>query len=62
MRKIIILAGVVAVATIAAWSISTFAKPKVANKLDAAEASAPISPRDIMVTHKRLPIEAWDAF
>ncbi|HEY6995159.1 MAG TPA: hypothetical protein VH397_15735 [Xanthobacteraceae bacterium] len=49
-------------ATIAAWSISTFAKPKVANKLDAAEASAPISPRDIMVTHKRLPIEAWDAF
>lgn len=61
MRKIIIIGGIVAVAAVAAiWSMSTLAKPKIAGKVEATEASAPISPHDIMVKQgKDVQIEYW---
>jgi hypothetical protein len=50
-----------AVAVIAfAWSISTLARPKIAGKEEATEASAPISPHDITVKQGNiLPVEYW---
>ena len=61
MRKIIIVGGIVAVAAVAAiWSMSTLAKPKITGKVEATEASAPISPHDIMVKQgKDVQIEYW---
>ena len=61
MRKIIIIGGIVAVAAGAAiWSMSTLAKSKIAGKVEATEASAPISPHDIMVKQGRdVQIEYW---
>ena len=61
MRKIIIIGGIVAVAAVAVvWSMSTLAKPKGAGKSEATEASAPISPHDIMVRQgKDVQIEYW---
>lgn len=61
MRKIIILAGIAAMAAITgAWSPSAWAEPRTAGKIEPTEASAPISPHHIMVTHgTRLPIEEW---
>jgi len=50
MRKRTILAAMAAVAVIAfAWSMSTLARPKIAGKEEATEASAPISPHDKMI-------------
>jgi hypothetical protein len=44
----------------AIWSMSTLAKSKIAGKVDATEASAPISPHDIMVEQgKDIQIEYW---
>jgi hypothetical protein len=56
MRKRFVLAAVAAVAAIAVvWSVTTLAKPKAA-----LEASAPVSPHDIMVTQgSSLPVEFW---
>jgi hypothetical protein len=61
MRKIIIVAGIVALAALAAvWSMSTLAKPKGAGKVEATEASAPVSPHEIMVRQgKDVQIEYW---
>ncbi len=61
MRKIIIPVGLVAFAALAAvWSVSTYAKPKGGNKVEAAAASAPISPQEIMVRQgKNVPVEYW---
>ena len=61
MRKIIIIGGIVAVAAVAAiWSMSTLAKSKIAAKVEATEASAPISPHNIMVKQgKDVQIEYW---
>ena len=61
MRKRTILAVMAAVAVIAfAWSISTLARPKIAGKEEATEASAPISPHDITVKEGNiLPVEYW---
>jgi len=61
MRKIIIIGGIVAVAAVAAiWSMSTLAKSKIAGKVEATEAAAPISPHDIMVKQgKDVQIEYW---
>jgi hypothetical protein len=61
MRKRTILAAMAAVAVIAfAWSISTLARPKIAGKEEATEASAPISPHDITVKEGNiLPVEYW---
>jgi hypothetical protein len=61
MRKRIILAAMAAVAVIAfAWSILTLARPKIAGKEEATEASAPISPHDITVKEGNiLPVEYW---
>ena len=55
MRKRFILAAIAAVVAVAAvWSVSTLATPKVT------EASAPVSPRDIMVKQgNSLPVEYW---
>jgi hypothetical protein len=57
MRKRFVLAAVAAVAAIAVvWSVTTLAKPKGG----ALEASAPVSPHDIMVTQgSSLPVEFW---
>jgi hypothetical protein len=61
MRKIIIIGGIVAVAVVATiWSMSTLAKSKITAKVGATEASAPISPHDIMVKQGRdVQIEYW---
>ena len=61
MRKRTILAAMAAVAVIAfAWSISTLARPKIAGKEEATEASAPVSPHDITVKQGNiLPVEYW---
>ena len=61
MRKIIIIGGGVAVAAVAViWSMSTLAKSKIVGKVEATEASAPISPHDIMVKQgKDVQIEYW---
>jgi hypothetical protein len=61
MRKRTILAAMAAVAVIAfAWSILTLARPKIAGKEEATEASAPISPHDITVKEGNiLPVEYW---
>jgi hypothetical protein len=61
MRKIIIVGGIVAVAAVAViWSMSTLAKSKIAGKVEATEASAPMSPHDIMVQQGRdIQIEYW---
>jgi hypothetical protein len=61
MRKIIIIGGIVAVAAVATiWSMSTLAKSKIAGKVEATVASAPISPHDIMVKQgKDVQIEYW---
>ena len=61
MRKIIIVGGIVAVAAVAAiWSMSSLAKSKITGKVEATEASAPISPHDIMVQQgKDVQIEYW---
>jgi len=61
MRKLIIVTGIVALAALAAvWSMSTLAKPKGAGKVEATEASAPISPHQIMVKQgKDVQIEYW---
>ena len=61
MRKIIIIGGIVAVVAVAGvWSMSTLAKSKIAGKVEATEASAPISPHDIMVKQgKDVQIEYW---
>ena len=55
MRKRFVLAAIAAVAAIAVvWSVSTLATPKVT------EASAPVSPHDIMVKQgNSLPVEYW---
>lgn len=62
MRKLIIVTAMVTIAATAViWSIATVAGPKFAGKVD--QASAPISPHEIMVKHgKPLRAEAWDAF
>jgi hypothetical protein len=62
MRKLMIVTAMVAIAATAViWSIATVAGPKFVGKVD--EASAPISPHEIMVKHgKPLRAEAWDAF
>jgi hypothetical protein len=62
MRKLMIVTAIVAIAATAViWSIATVAGPKFAGKGD--EASAPISPHEIMVKHgKPLRAETWDAF
>jgi hypothetical protein len=62
MRKLMIVTAIVAIAATAViWSIATVAGPKFAGKVD--EASAPISPHEIMVKHgKPLRAETWDAF
>jgi hypothetical protein len=62
MRKLIILAVIVVIATTAVvWSIATVASPKFAGKME--ETSAPISPHEIMRKQGRvLPVESWDAF
>jgi hypothetical protein len=63
MRKLITLTAMVAIAaaTAVVWSITTVARPKFAGKVE--EASAPISPHEIMVKHGRpLRAEFWDAF
>lgn len=56
MRKRFVLAAVAAAAAIAVvWSVTTLAKPKGG----ALEASAPVSPHDIMVRQgSSLPVEA----
>ena len=61
MRKIVVLAGIVAVAALAAvWSVSTYAKPKGGNKIEAAAVSAAVSPQEIMVRQgKNVPVEYW---
>ena len=61
MRKIIIIGGIVAVVAVAAiWSMSTLAKSKIAGKVEATEASAPISPHNIMIQQGRdIQIEYW---
>jgi len=61
MRKRIILAAMAAVAVIAfAWSMSTLARPKIAGKEEATEASAPISPHNMMIKQgNTLPVEYW---
>ena len=61
MRKIIIIGGIVVVAAVAAiWSMSTLAKSKIAGKVEATQASAPISPHDIMIQQGRdIQIEYW---
>jgi len=61
MRKIIIIGGIVAVAAVAAiWSMSTLAKSKIAGKVEATQASATISPHDIMIQQGRdIQIEYW---
>jgi hypothetical protein len=47
--------------TAVVWSIATVARPKFAGKVE--DASAPISPHEIMVKQgKTLPAEFWDAF
>ena len=62
MRKIIVATAIVAIAaTVVVWSIATVAGPKFGGKVE--EASAPISPHEIMVKHGRpLRAEFWDAF
>ena len=62
MRKLMIVTAMVAIAATAViWSIATVAGPKFAGKVD--EASAPISPHEMMVKHgKPLRAETWDAF
>ena len=62
MRKLIIVTAMLTIAATAViWSIATVAGPKFGGKVD--EASAPISPHEIMVKHgKPLRAEAWDAF
>jgi hypothetical protein len=62
MRKLMIVTAMVAIAATAViWSIATVAGPKFAGKVD--EASAPISPHEIMVKHgKPLRAETWNAF
>jgi hypothetical protein len=62
MRKFMIVTAMVAIAATAViWSIATVAGPKFAGKVD--EASAPVSPHEIMVKHgKPLRAETWDAF
>jgi hypothetical protein len=62
MRKLIIITAMVAiVATAVIWSIATVARPKFAGKVE--EASAPLSPHEIMIKHgKPLRAESWDAF
>jgi hypothetical protein len=62
MRKLIIVTAMVAIAATAVIrSIATVAGPKFVGKVD--EASAPISPHEIMVKHgKPLRAETWDAF
>jgi hypothetical protein len=61
MRKRTILAAMAAVAVIAfAWSMSTLARPKIAGKEEATEASAPISPHEMMIKQGNiLPVEYW---
>ena len=60
MRKTVILGVIVALAAIAAWSVSTVARPKLAGKIETTETSAPISPHDLTVIHGRgFPIEEW---
>jgi hypothetical protein len=55
MRKRFILAAIAALAAVAVvWSVATLATPK------ATEASAPVSPHDIMVKQgNSLPVEYW---
>ncbi len=62
MRKLMIVTAMVGIAATAViWSIATVAGPKFAGKVG--EASAPISPHEIMVKHgKPLRAETWDAF
>jgi len=62
MRKLMIVTAMVAIAATAViWSIATVAGPTFAGKVG--EASAPISPHEIMVKHgKPLRAETWDAF
>jgi hypothetical protein len=62
MRKLVIVTAMVAIAATAViWSIATVAGPKFAGKVG--EASAPMSPHEIMVKHgKPLRAETWDAF
>jgi len=62
MRKLIILAVIVVIATTAvAWSITTVTGPKFAGKTE--ETSALVSPHEIMRKQGRvLPVESWDAF
>ena len=62
MRKLIILAVIVVIATTAiAWSITTVTEPKFAGKTE--ETSASVSPHEIMRKQGRvLPVESWDAF
>jgi len=57
MRKRFVLAAVAAAAAIAVvWSVTTLAKPKG----EALEASAPVSPHEIMVRQgSSLPVEFW---
>jgi len=61
MRKRTILAAMAAVAVIAfAWSMATLAGPKIARKEEATEASAPISPHEMMIKQGNiLPVEYW---
>jgi len=62
MRKLIILAVIVVIATTAvAWSITTVTESKFAGKTE--ETSASVSPHEIMRKQGRvLPVESWDAF
>jgi hypothetical protein len=57
MRKRFVLAAIAAVAAIAVvWSVSTLATPKG----EGTQASAPVSPHDIMVQQgNSLPVEYW---
>jgi hypothetical protein len=60
-RKIVFFAVVAVIAaTAAVWSISPFARSKVAGPVQATETSAPVSPHEIMVKQGRsLPVEYW---
>jgi hypothetical protein len=60
MRKIISLAAIAAiVGTVASWTIAMHVRSKAA-PVQAAEASAPVSPHEIMVRQgNSIPVEYW---
>ena len=63
MRRIITLAGLVILVSIAAfWAKETFDRTKIVTAVEATERPATISPYEIMVTRgKDLPVETFTA-